>query len=194
METQNTPTIDTTSPFHSVKEAVAIFGQQLAGEIHSQRPSTIAKNEIPQKNDQNPDAESILKKLVAELEATKMEIKLLKKRESETEVALASLSAQLHRNMSKMEEAEAEDAVKAAAVCLSGEERRNMVERMEGSSPISLAQVLSSVEREEGELKGMKKKKKKPIIPLVSDIFVWKKRSSSHELSGSLYSPQMYFP
>ncbi|GAB4847856.1 hypothetical protein Ancab_026917 [Ancistrocladus abbreviatus] len=186
METP-TPTVDTSSPFRSVKEAVARFN--LAGNvIPLPKLPPIAKDEAAHKFDesrvaltcQNDDhnsndeaVENILKKLVAELEETKMEIKLLKERESETEVALASLNAQLHRNMSKMAEAEAAEAAKAAAIGQKDDGRkRDIIGRAEEFSPITLGQVLRFDERDEVKLM---KRKKKPIIPLVTDIFVWKK-------------------
>lgn len=156
----------------------------------------------------------VLKKLEAEVQDTKMELKLLKDRESKTEVALATLNAELHENMSKIAKAEATDAAKAAeesralleggsreiSTCEKGRSREEMtVKNMD--SP-TLAKILSMTDYEgyyrEGKKaknKVMKKKKKKPIIPLVTDIFPWKKRSSSpnHDLSGSLFSSHVYF-
>ncbi|KAK3028250.1 hypothetical protein RJ639_037584 [Escallonia herrerae] len=177
--------VDTSRPFRSVKEAVAVFGDRiLTGEIYSPKPFTFSKqgtsptfSPSPQifRDRDDPPLEETLKKLEAELEETKTELKLLKERESETEVALASLNAELHKNMSKMAKAEAAAAAKAA------------VTRVE-SSP-TLAQILSVAEKEvflygEGR---KKEKKKKPIIPLVGDLFRWKKGSSA-SLQNSIYS------
>ncbi|GAB4848112.1 hypothetical protein Ancab_002776 [Ancistrocladus abbreviatus] len=192
METPITPTVDTSSPFHSVKEAVAICDQRfLVGDICPQpKLLTIPKYETSHKNgyvenpftsiDHNDDhcnndeaVENVLRKVVAELEETKLEVKLLKERESETEIALASLNAQLHRNMSKMAEAEAAEAAKAAAVRLKDEERRNIIGRKEEFPPITLTQEPRFSGRD-GE-KYMQRKKK-PIIPFATDIFAWKKR------------------
>ncbi|KAG6437513.1 hypothetical protein SASPL_102431 [Salvia splendens] len=134
--------VDSSRPFRSVKEAVAIFGERfLAGEIYSPKTFAFPKKETPffsPEHDRKPPPPSeeaavladSVKKLKTELEETKAELKLLKDRESETEVALASLNAELHRNMSKMARAEAAAAGAAKAV----------VGR--GPSP-SLAQVLS---------------------------------------------------
>ena len=122
-----------------------------------------------------------MKKLEAELEETKAEVRLLKERESETEVALASLNAELHKNMSRIAQAEAAAAAKAVAL------------RREGPFP-TLAQILRLSEKPGGrKSKEMEKKmKKKPIIPLVSDFFSWKKGPST-TLHNSLFaSSQLY--
>lgn len=149
-----------------------------------------------------------LKKLEAELEETKMELKLLKERESETEVALASLNAELHKNMSKLAQAEAAAANSKATMLLTSNSRSN-------SSSTSLAQFLNSAEdrkissnkkQEEEEKKkkvGMKmtmmmtkttKVKKKPIIPLVGDLFSRKKGNSSTTMLNPLFaSPSSHY-
>ena len=126
-----------------------------------------------------------MKKLEAELEETKAELRLLKERESETEVALASLNAELHKNMSRIAQADAATATAAAA--------KAVALRREGPSP-TLAQILRLSEKPGGrKSKGMEKKmKKKPIIPLVSDFFSWKKGPST-TLPNSLFaSCQLY--
>ncbi|XVF00586.1 hypothetical protein REPUB_Repub04eG0013200 [Reevesia pubescens] len=117
--------VDTSRPFRSVKEAVAVFGERLlVGEIYTPKPYTYSRppsQEItwyspsPQNHKEDHDQEisnqqgvlDSLKKLEAELEETKAELKLLKEKESETEIALASLNAELHKNMSKLAKAEA---------------------------------------------------------------------------------------
>jgi hypothetical protein len=139
-----------------------------------------------------------LKKLEAELEETKVELKLLKERESETEVALASLNAELHKNMSKQAEAEAAAAATRAAgferanSCIREEERkRELMIRMEDSP--TLAQILSlGGEGYFGGKQERKMMKKKPIIPLVGNLFSRKKRSSSALNSPLCSSPILY--
>lgn len=167
--------VDNSRPFRSVKEAVAVFGERfLATEVlyssPSSKPFTLPKQETPiwkstPENEENPSPTlmTTLKKLESELEETKRELNILKERESETEVALASLNAELHKNMSKIAKAEAEVAGKAVAA-------------MRPST--TLGQVLNGGgEREKGgERKYMKKrkmmmKKKKPMVPLVTVVY-----------------------
>ncbi|KAI3497503.1 hypothetical protein L1887_40162 [Cichorium endivia] len=177
--------VDNSRPFRSVKEAVAVFGERfLATETYSPspKPFTLPKQEMPiwkhtpssdqtlwkspeNEDDPSPALMTTLKKLESELEETKRELNILKERESETEVALASLNAELHKNMSKIAKAEAEVAGKAAAA-------------MRPST--TLRQVLSGGgdEREKGRerkyVKERKVTKKKPVIPLVTDLFTRK--------------------
>ncbi|KAF8098316.1 hypothetical protein N665_0269s0040 [Sinapis alba] len=130
--------VDTSRPFSSVKEAVAIFGQRimLPGQTHTvnhkpvspiaasprithtaslpsspwkQRPSLPSSPQGPKE-----EFMDVLKKLEAEITETKTEVRKLKVRESETEVALATLNAEMHKNMSKMAKAEADAAGKSA--------------------------------------------------------------------------------
>ncbi|KAI3702149.1 hypothetical protein L6452_27875 [Arctium lappa] len=196
------PNIDTSRPFRSVKEAVAVFGERfLTGEIYSPSPKlatiTLPKQETPKwkltpsaskdqslwkspENEEDPPPMVIntLKKLESELEETKRELNMLKERESETEVALASLNAELHKNMSKIAKAEAEVAGKAAVM----------------RSSTTLRQVLSGdggPEREKGrEIKYVNKErktmKKKPVIPLLTDLFT---RNKEKTKNSSLLNP-----
>lgn len=177
--------VDTSRPFRSVKEAVAIFGERfLAGEVFSQSsskpPFAFPKHETPcyssptrKSHDgvspapaEETAVAETLRKLEAELEETKAELRQLRERESETEIALASLNAELHKNMSKLAQAEAASAAKAAAAA---DARSLGTGAGEIVKKASLAEVLRAGER----------KKKKPIIPLVGDLFTRKKGSSS---------------
>ncbi|XP_057515907.1 uncharacterized protein LOC130797344 [Amaranthus tricolor] len=253
-------TVDSSRPFPSVKQAVAIFGERvLLKQFHSSSPSkpppksengtsnnpsdssaykppapspptptcsstisTISSNfpvketasEIrtsPETQTPNNDKNNnnnygkivhgndlvmmlmVLKRLESELQETKMEVKLLKERESETEVALASLNAELHRNMSKIAKVEAAQASKSAAKSVTlvdeiqsgikdNEERKKceaMVKNSNVDSP-TLAQILRITDYDSyfGDTNYIKKSmKKKPIIPLLTDLFVWRKKS-----------------
>ncbi|XP_057780306.1 WEB family protein At1g75720-like [Salvia miltiorrhiza] len=181
--------VDSSRPFRSVKEAVAIFGERfLAGEIYSPKPFAFPKKETPffapspERGDPSGAAElaESVKKLETELEETKAELKLLRDRESETEVALASLNAELHRSMSKMARAEASAAAAKAKAAAA-----------DRGPSVNLAQVLSVEEEKISVLLGGKKKemkmKKKPIIPLVGDLFSKKKRSPA--AAANLHNP-----
>ncbi|KAF7803594.1 WEB family protein [Senna tora] len=168
-------TVDTSRPFRSVKEAVAVFGERLLlGEVYSPAPvlspaakpkrenswrftpspaatatATTSKGEDNKSEDHyyyyNSDQKlnnsdgllETLKKLEAELEQTKVELKLLKERESETEVALATLNAELHKNMSKMARAEAAAAGKAAAKTVRFDERENSYYKKDESNVLN---------------------------------------------------------
>uniref|UniRef100_A0A2K1WNB0 WEB family protein n=1 Tax=Populus trichocarpa TaxID=3694 RepID=A0A2K1WNB0_POPTR len=178
--------VDTSRPFRSVKEAVAIFGKRfLVGEIYSSKPYYNPPGEEniswrflspnpsyrSPKEDHHHDQNEVFGALM-KLEA---ELNLLKERESETEIALASLNAELHKNMSK-------------------EERmRELMIRTENSP--TLAQILSLGE-EKGCSRGKEERKamkKKPIVPLVGDFF-FKKKGSSNTHNNPLYaSPEVYF-
>ncbi|CAN7091130.1 unnamed protein product [Brassica rapa subsp. narinosa] len=216
--------VDTSRPFSSVKEAVAIFGQRimLPGQSHTvnHRPvspvaaspritHTASLPSSPWKqrpslpsSPQGPKEEfmDVLKKLEAEITETKSEVRKLKERESETEVALATLNAELHKNMSKMAKAEADAAGKSAAAMTKSisiketkekengeEERRKELMRKMAKEYPTLAQILDS---NRGDRTGyfVKKKKKKPIVPLLGDFFFLKKKGSSTEISGPHYT------
>ena len=231
-------TVDTSRPFTSVKEAVAIFGERLlVGEIYSPspKPSLSAETPTPKRdlswrfppspNPLKPKEDNeprfvfeTLKKLEAELEEAKVELKLLKERESETEVALATLNAELHRNMSKLAEAEAVAAGRAAAATtpktktvtfeiesIKGGDRKeggiikeeekkrdHLIRGVEDSKSKSLAQILTLGERDGyfgGKIREKNMvKKKKPIIPLVGDLFSRKKVSANANHHNPLYA------
>ncbi|KAJ6937781.1 hypothetical protein NC652_012164 [Populus alba x Populus x berolinensis] len=198
METPMTPpkpaknyssSVDSSRPFRSVREAVAIFGERfLVGEIYSPKPyytplreetdawrflspsPSCKSREEDHHEVQNDQVFGTLKKLEAELEETKAELKLLKERESETEIALASLNAELHMNLSKLAEAEAAAAKKAAEstravsferkrmedLLKEEERRRELTVRMENFP--TLAQILN-LGGEQGSFRGKKERK-----------------------------------
>ncbi|KAL9235268.1 hypothetical protein vseg_010042 [Gypsophila vaccaria] len=151
----------------------------------------------------------VLKKLEVELQETKAELKLLKERGTETEVALASLNAELHKSMSKIAKAEAGEASKDATKSITNTNegqyrekemkddettRELMVKTMD--SP-TLAQILkiSDYERyfDENKFRSRKLMKQKPIAPLVTDLFLWKKKASPNPgVSDQIFS-KMYF-
>ncbi|KAE8657567.1 putative Nitrogen fixation protein nifU [Hibiscus syriacus] len=159
-----------------------------------QPPAKSYRKEDDQRENNTHHREVIdtLKKLETELEETKAELKLLKERESETEIALASLNAELHKNMSKLAIAEDAAAKKAAdttsmprTVSLemgkgediaSEEARRKELMKRKENNP-TLSQILSIGEKE-GYFAGKRETKlmkKKPIVPLVGG-WIFKKK------------------
>ncbi|XP_062010230.1 WEB family protein At3g51220 [Rosa rugosa] len=253
METQNLQTlpvphdyhanVDSSRPFRSVKEAVAVFGERLLlgeffsspspkppqllpcyteqeVEISSPRNKSVISSPSTSADPHSKESDNVLdslKKLEAELEETKVELKMLKERESETEVALATLNAELHKNMSKLAQAEAVAAAKAAAssdhhvissMRSNSEEAEKSAKkdqwsmiRMEDTT--TLAQILSISSQHENQCgyygsggnreRNYKMMKKKPIVPLLQDLFSWKKGSST-PLHDHIYSsPKLYY-
>ncbi|XP_058752579.1 uncharacterized protein LOC131625755 [Vicia villosa] len=251
-------TVDTSRPFTSVKEAVAIFGERiLVGEIYSPSPSLTPKpfsfsdtttnttttaiatasyyspsvsikressswrsmpsspspispmkslsfKEEEKNNNNNETLFDTVKKLEEELEKTKRELKILKERGSETEVALATLNAELHKNMSKLAQAEAEAAGKAASKSVRFEnivERENVHRNKSSPQSQTLARIISLGEnddifggkrRNDNNNNNNKIRKQKPIVPLVGDLFLFFKRKSSsstnHHHNNPLYA------
>ncbi|XP_076903417.1 uncharacterized protein LOC143558466 [Bidens hawaiensis] len=181
METENRPpvvdfsaNVDTSRAFRSVKEAVEIFGERfLTGAIFlplPKPPFTLPKQETPSwkstessqtswkscsppREIQEPPLLLVnsLKRLESELEETKKELKLLKERESETELALASLNAELQKNNKlKIEKVEMELVPVVSGGCGG---RKMMMDK----------NVV---------------KKKKPIMPLLGELFSKRKGKS----------------
>ncbi|WZZ27713.1 hypothetical protein YC2023_011114 [Brassica napus] len=102
--------VDTSRSFSLVKEAVATFGQRimLPRKIHT-------LNSKPVSPIASPNISQIAKpKFEAEITETKTEVRILKERELETEVSLATLDAEQDKNISKMAKAEADAAGKSA--------------------------------------------------------------------------------
>lgn len=196
--------VDTARPFRSVKEAVAVFGEQqqcfLTGNASSQKANTRPKVEpipnprlihskpIHSSPNSYPSSETtalgFLRKLEAEVEEIKQELIHLKERESETSKAIATLSSQLQNRSSKLE------ATESALSVDQWQELRaaNLEERFEYLPSLRQALSIAEMEDQFGRRRQIKLQKKKPIVPLVAEIFSRKKRATNGDLTSSFYS------
>lgn len=165
--------------------------------------SSVSNGEKENENETETETENIvfsyLRRLELEVAETRKELNALKKRESEMEIALASLNAQLNRNLEKLSEIEASKEEEISVVMgdkrskvLSNRWEEDMVESAVHYEYLpSLAEALNL--RDFGDEFGFTGKRKvqkmKPIVPLVGDIFSRKKSSKEN---NSLYSESIY--
>nr|GEX99161.1 WEB family protein At1g75720-like [Tanacetum cinerariifolium] len=137
---------------------------------YSPQPSWKSYSSSRETKEKSPSLlDTSLKKLETKLEETKKELKLLKDRESEIEVDLASLNAELYKNMSKIAKAEETKAAKKVAALKSSMNMANVVSSGVGWKKTTVKKVT----------------KKKPITPLLGDLFSKKKRKSNASISRS---------
>ncbi|CAI0439450.1 unnamed protein product [Linum tenue] len=167
--------VDTSRPFSSVKEAVAIFGERfLLRDIYHSTP-----------HQQPPTADSPSWKSASASPSPSASPSQLKEQGSETEIALASLNAELHMNMARMAQAEAAAAKKAADGKDEAAAARDdkLMMRMVGSPTLAQILNLGSEMSSNGYYSNKKMKadgkKKKPIVPLVGDFLYWKRKKDS---------------
>ncbi|KAF3337729.1 WEB family protein [Carex littledalei] len=165
--------------------------------------SSVSNSNGEKENENETEAEDLvfnyLRRLELQVIETKKELMALKKRETEMEIALASLNAQLNRTIAKLSEIEAS---KEEEISMVMGEKQSMVqsnrweeETVENAGQYeylpSLASALSL--RDFGDEFGLTRKRKvqkmKPIVPLVGDIFSRKKSSKEN---NSLYSESIY--
>ncbi|KAK4424410.1 WEB family protein [Sesamum alatum] len=212
--------IDTSRPFRSVKEAVAIFGERfLVGDVYSPKPFSFHEKETPfslsspvmirdsswkysspssrgSSYSHDTTLTYMVKRLEDELEETKAELKLLKVKEFDAQVALASLNIEFQKNILRLSRIESiintTYSFESALVKDHGEEemKRDLLETMGSSPSPNLAQVVS-VGEEQSLFLGRKEKRKgmrkKAIIPFIGNLFS-KKKGLPTTLNNPLYA------
>ncbi|KAL7244835.1 hypothetical protein ACSBR2_000230 [Camellia fascicularis] len=189
--------IDTRAPFGSVKEAVMLFGERvLAGHVYSPNKLKEMQNEEYHENGNGP---SEIGNVTAELEETKQSLQKAKQEGMLMATCLSSLQEELERTkreLHKLKERESEKQVIMETEI--DDEDIKFVEdttKFEAKShtrvefqkkryvtfanPPSLAKVM--VPQGDAALQrhpSLRKKEKKPLIPLIRGIFSRKKGGS----------------
>ncbi|CAD6254356.1 unnamed protein product [Miscanthus lutarioriparius] len=149
-----------------------------------------------------------IQKLEANVAETRQEVAQLRKRGNEMEMALASLSAQLHRGLSKLAEMEADKAVSAGVAgrrSIGGDtdvesltlRSERWGDRLAASEYLpSFSHALSLGEMDDVELMGSGRRRKaqmvKPIVPLIGDILFSRRKSTKQKVDDGLYSGDLY--
>ncbi|GMI96851.1 hypothetical protein like AT1G75720 [Hibiscus trionum] len=181
--------IDTRAPFSSVKEAVALFGEKvLAGELYANRLKEMH-------GETTGNGSSRLGTVTAELEETKHNLEKAREESMAMSNCLSSLKEELERTkreLQRMKERETEKLMmefEMEDVKVVPELNKTQTCNEQGTefqkkryvtfaNPPSLAQVIvpQGVEKLERH-PSLRKKKKKPLIPLIGGIFSRKKGS-----------------
>lgn len=147
-----------------------------------------------------------IQKLEADVAETRQEVAQLRKRGNEMEMALASLSAQLHRGLSKLAEMEADRTAAAARRSIGGDtdvasltlRSERWGDRLAASEYYlpSFSHALSLGEMDyDVELMGSRRRKAqkvKPIVPLIGDILFSRRKSTKEKGDDGFYSGDLY--
>ncbi|XVF35967.1 hypothetical protein REPUB_Repub19eG0017700 [Reevesia pubescens] len=187
--------IDTRAPFRSVREAVALFGEKvLAGELYATKLKEM-------NGEANGNGPSKLGTITAELKETKHNLEKAREERMVMANCLSSLKEELERTKRELKqmkvreteklmmEFEIEDVKIVPTDSTNFEVKKTQASNIEEgntefqkkryvtfANPPSLAQVIlpQGVEKLERH-PSLRKKKKKPLIPLIGGIFSMKK-------------------
>ncbi|XVE94572.1 hypothetical protein REPUB_Repub02eG0020300 [Reevesia pubescens] len=185
--------IDTRAPFRSVREAVALFGEKvLAGELYATKlkemnygngPSKLGtvtaeleetKHKLEKAREEGMVMANCMSYLKEELERTKRELQQMKERETE------KLMMEFEIEDVKIVPADSTKFEVIKKTQTSDEERLEFQKKryVTFANPPTLTQVLvpQGVEKLERH-PSLRKKKKKPLIPLIGGLFSKKKGS-----------------
>ncbi|CAK9148281.1 unnamed protein product [Ilex paraguariensis] len=188
--------IDTRAPFRSVKEAVMLFGERvLAGEVYANK-----LKEMQNEASENEQAHSRLGTVTAELEETKQSLQKAQEESMLMATCLSALQEELEQTkieLQQLKEREfakqgmeseiedlkfVEDSPKFHVKTRTSDEGAEFQKKryVTFANPPSLTQVImpQAAEAVLERHPSLKKKKKKPLIPMIGGIFSKKKGSS----------------
>ncbi|XP_050230638.1 WEB family protein At1g75720 [Mercurialis annua] len=161
--------IDTRAPFRSVKEAVTLFGEKvLAGELYATK--------IKEMHAENGDGATKLGNVTAELEETKQRLSKAKEESMMMATYLSSLQQELETTKTELQQLKSS---RNTELTESETEDVKIVQEIEFQKKrfVTFAQTPSLVTIDEvlERHPSLRKKKKKPLIPLIGGIFSRKK-------------------